>query len=81
MDINQRQRGMFRKTAFVLGLALGLASLIFVGGGIFVYFLTGKIPFIYMGEGGWPTFKLLTPQELAALVKEQMKKRVASGAQ
>lgn len=72
---------MFRKTAFGVGLALGLAGFIFVGMGIFIYLLTGKMPFIEMEEGGWPTFKLLTPQELAALVKEQMKKRVASEAQ
>jgi len=68
---------MFRKTAFGVGLALGLAGFVFVGTGILIYLLTGKIPFIEMEEGGWPTFELLTPQELAALVKEQIKKSEA----
>lgn len=72
---------MFRKTAFGVGLALGLAGFIVVGTGIFIYLLTGKMPFIEMEEDGWPTFKLLTPQKLAALVKEQVKRRVASEAQ
>ncbi len=63
---------MFRKTAFGVGLALGLASFIFVGTGILAYLLTGKIPFIEMEEGGWPAFRLLAPQELAALIKEQI---------
>jgi len=73
--------GVFRKTAFGVGLALGLAGFIFVGTGILAYLLTGKIPFIEMEEGGWPTFRLLAPQEFAALVKEQIKKGVASEAQ
>jgi len=64
---------MFRKIAFGFGLALGLTGFILVGTGLFIYLLTGKIPFIEMQEGGRPAFKLLTPQELASLVKEQAK--------
>lgn len=68
---------MIRRLAFIIGLLLGLASIIQAGTAILTYFLTGKLTAIETKEtpqGRRPIFKLVSTDEALDMIKEQAAK-------
>ena len=68
---------MIRRLAFLIGLLLGLASIIQAGVAVLTYFLTGKLPAVEMKEtaqGRRPVFKLIPPDQVLEIIKEQAAK-------
>jgi len=63
-----------RRFAFLAGFVLGLVGLVLVIGNVLLYLLTGRLPSVEMGEEGRPIFGLITPQEVVAIVKDQVEK-------
>jgi hypothetical protein len=63
-----------RGFAFLAGFALGLVGVVLVAGNVLLYLLTGRLPSVEMGEEGRPIFGLITPQEVVAIVKDQIEK-------
>jgi hypothetical protein len=62
-----------RRLAFYLGLALGLTTIAAVGTVALTYLLTGRLVSIEMGEEK-PAVTLMTPDEVTALIQEQVSK-------
>jgi len=68
---------MIRRLTFLIGLCVGLGGTALAGAAILTYLLTGKLPVVEMGETGQgprPTFKLLSPDEMVAVVKHRAAK-------
>jgi hypothetical protein len=65
-----------RRLAFYLGLALGLTTIAAVGTVAFTYLLTGRLVSFEMGEEK-PEVTLMTPDEVTALIREQVSKAQA----
>jgi hypothetical protein len=68
---------MIRRLAFLIGLLLGLASIIQAGTAILTYFLTGKLTAIETKEtpqGRRPVFKLISTDQALDMIKEQAAK-------
>jgi hypothetical protein len=63
-----------KRLAFGVGFVLGLAGFVVVAGNALLYLLTGKLPSVEVGEGGKPVLGLVTPQEIVALVREQVER-------
>ena len=69
---------MIRRLAFLVGLLLGLASVIQAGTAILTYFLTGRLPAVEVketAEGRSPIFKLVSTEDMLEMVKEQAARR------
>jgi hypothetical protein len=64
----------FRRLAFGVGFVLGLAGFVVVAGSVLLYLLTGKLPSAEVGEDGKPALRLVTPQEIVTLVREQVER-------
>lgn len=62
--------GFLRRIAFYLGLLLGLTTIAAAGTVALTYLLTGKFVSIEM-EGEKPEVTLMTPDEVAALIREK----------
>lgn len=65
---------MIRRPAFLMGLLLGLVSIIQAGTAILTYFLTGKFPAVEIkdtAQGRRPVFKLISPDEVLEIIKDQ----------
>jgi hypothetical protein len=71
--------GFLRQMAFYLGLALGLITVTVAGTVALTYLFTGRFPSIEMAEGK-AEVTLLTPDEVAILVREQVEKAKATQA-
>ena len=71
--------GFFKRLAFYWGFALGLVTLAAVGVVALTYLFTGKFPSVDMAEGKTEV-QLLAPDEVVALVREQVQKAQAAGA-
>ncbi|UCC61948.1 MAG: hypothetical protein JSV36_14300 [Anaerolineae bacterium] len=68
---------MIRRLTFLIGLCVGLGGTALAGAAILTYLLTGKLPAVEMGETGQgprPTFALLSPDEVMAVVKQRAAK-------
>ena len=68
---------MIRRLAFLIGLSLGLASIVQAGTAILTYFLTGKLTAIEIQETDGsrrPVFKLISPDNVWEIIKEQVAK-------
>ena len=65
--------GLFRRLAFCVGLALGLATIAVSGAVFLTYLFTGKLPMVEMEEGT-AGVQLMTPDQVAATVREQVDK-------
>lgn len=68
---------MIRRLAFVIGLLLGLVSIIQAGTAILTYFLTGKLPSVEVkdtAEGRRPVFKLISTDDAVEMIKQQAAK-------
>jgi hypothetical protein len=65
--------GFLRKLAFYMGLLLGLTTIAAVGTVALTYLLTGKFVSFEMG-GEKPEVTLMTPDEVAALIRERAHK-------
>ena len=68
---------MIRRLAFLSGLLLGLAATVQAGTAILTYFLTGKLTAIEVqetDEGRRPVFKLISPNDVLEIIKEQAAK-------
>lgn len=71
--------GFLRQVAFYLGLALGLITITVAGTVALTYLFTGRLPSVEMAEGK-AEVALLTPDEVVALVREQVEKAKAAEA-
>lgn len=59
-----------RRMAFLLGLVLGLATLVVVGTEFLTYLFTGKFPSVKKVDEGKTELVLMTPDEVVAFVRE-----------
>lgn len=62
-----------RRLAFYLGLGVGLTTIAALGTVALTYLLTGRLVSIEMGEEK-PEVTLMTPDEVTALIREQVSK-------
>ena len=67
-----------RRMAFLLGLVLGLVTLVVVGTEFLTYLFTGKFPSVKKVGEGRPELVLMTPDEVVAFVREQALKENAA---
>jgi hypothetical protein len=70
----EAEMSALKRLAFGVGFLLGLAGFVVVAGNALLYLLTGKLPSVEVGEGGKPVLGLVTPQEIVALVREQVER-------
>lgn len=68
--------GFLRRLAFYLGLLLGLTTVAAAGAVALTYLFTGKLVSVEMVEEK-PEVTLMTPDEVAALIRERMAKAEA----
>jgi hypothetical protein len=66
-----------KRMAFLLGLVLGLVTLVVVGTQFLTYLFTGKFPSVKKVGEGKPELVLMTPDEVVAFVREQALKENA----
>jgi hypothetical protein len=71
--------GFLRRLAFYAGLVLGLATVAVAGAVILTYLFTGKLPAMELG-GDARKLDLFTPDEVVALVRDQVVKAKAAHA-
>jgi len=69
--------GFLKRLAFYLGFVLGLTTVAAVGMVALIYLFTGKFPSVEMAEGK-PEVQLMTPEEVVAMVREQVDKAKAA---
>ena len=69
--------GFLKRVAFCVGLLLGLTTIAAAGTVAMVYLFTGKFPSVEVAEGK-PEVTLLTPDEVAAMVRSQVDKAKAA---
>jgi hypothetical protein len=65
--------GFLKWLAFCLGMVLGLAIIAVAGTVVFTYLFTGRLASVEVSEGK-PAVTLMTPDEVVAMVREQVKK-------
>jgi hypothetical protein len=65
---------VFKSLAFAVGFILGIAGFVVAAGSLLLYLLTGKLPSAEVREDGKPALRLVTPQEIVTLVKDQVEK-------
>lgn len=65
--------GFLRRLAFYLGLLLGLTTVAAAGAVALTYLFTGKLVSVEMGAEK-PEVTLMTPDEVAALIRERVAK-------
>ena len=69
--------GFLKRLAFYLGLVLGVVTVAATGTVVVTYLFTGKLPSVKM-SGEKAEVELMTPDEVAALVREQVAKAKAA---
>jgi hypothetical protein len=69
--------GILRRLSFYLGLMMGLTTIAAVGAVALTYLFTGRFPSLEFG-GEQPEVSLLTPDEVVAVVREQVDKAKAA---
>lgn len=69
--------GFLRSLAFYLGLTLGLLTAAIAGTVALTYLFTGQFPSVEMTEGK-PEVKLMTADEVVAMVRDQVDKAKAA---
>jgi uncharacterized iron-regulated membrane protein len=69
--------GFLRSVAFYLGLTVGLLSVAVAGTVALTYLFTGKFPSVEMA-GGKAEVTLMTPDEVVAMVRQQVEQAKAS---
>ena len=60
-----------RRMAFLLGIVLGLATLVVLGTEFLTYLFTGKFASVKKVGEGRPELVLMTPDEVVSFVREQ----------
>ena len=70
--------GILRRMAFLLGLVLGLVTLVVVGTEFLTYLFTGKFPWVKKVGEGRTELVLMTPDEVVAFLREQALKENAA---
>jgi hypothetical protein len=71
--------GFLRSIAFYLGFTLGLLSAALAGTVALTYLFTGKFPSVEIAEGK-PELTLMTPDQVVAMVRQQVEQAKASQA-
>jgi hypothetical protein len=66
-----------KRFAFVIGFILGLLGFVLIVGNVLLYLLTGKLPSVETGENGRPVFGLMTPEDVATTIREQVERERA----
>ena len=69
-----------RRLAFYLGLGVGLTTIAALGTVALTYLFTGRLVSIEMGEEK-PEVTLMTPDEVTALIREQVSKAQGQSAE
>ena len=64
--------GLLKKVAFYLGVVAGLLTIGGIGAVLLTYLFTGKLPVVKMADEDKPKLELVTPDELTALVRQQV---------
>ena len=70
--------GILSRLAYLLGLVLGLVTLVVVATEFLTYLFTGKFPSVKKGGEGRPELVLMTPDEVVDFVREQALKENAA---
>ena len=70
--------GVLKRLAFYMGLLLGLTTVAAAGTVALTYLLTGKFVSLEMG-GEKPEMTLMTPDEVAVLIREKAGKKAEQG--
>jgi hypothetical protein len=70
--------GILSRLAYLLGLVLGLVTLVVVGTEFLTYLFTGKFPSVKQVDEGRAELVLMTPDEVVAFVREQALKENAA---
>ena len=70
--------GILSRIAYLLGLVLGLVTLVVVGTEFLTYLFTGKFPSVKKVSEGKAELVLMTPDEVVAFVREQALKENAA---
>jgi hypothetical protein len=70
--------GILSRLAYLLGLVLGLVTLVVVGTEFLTYLFTGKFPSVKLADEGKTELVLMTPDEVVAFVREQALKEDAA---
>jgi hypothetical protein len=65
--------GLLKRVAFYLGLIAGLVTIGGVGAVLLTYLFTGKLPVVKMADEEKPKLELVTPDELTALMRQQVR--------
>jgi hypothetical protein len=65
--------GLLKRVAFYLGLIAGLVTIGGVGAVLLTYLFTGKLPVVKMADEEKPKLELVTPDELTALMRRQVR--------
>jgi hypothetical protein len=63
---------LLKQVTYYLGLIGGLATVGAAGAILFTYLFTGRLPAIKMAEGEKAKMQLFTPDEIVALIREQV---------
>jgi hypothetical protein len=66
-----------KRFAFITGFMMGLGSFVVVVGSVLLYLFTGKLPSVETSETGRPTWGLMAPRDVVALVRTQVQKETA----
>jgi hypothetical protein len=70
--------GIMKKGAFYVGLIVGLVTIGGVGAILLAYLFTGKLPVVKMVGQDKPRLELVTPDELTALMRKQVRQAEAA---
>ncbi len=70
--------GILSRLAYLLGLVLGLVTLVVVATEFLTYLFTGKFPSVKKVGEGRTELVLMTPDEVVAFVREQALKEDAA---
>lgn len=70
--------GFLKRMAFYVGVVFGLATVAVAGTVALTYLLTGKFASIDM-EGDKPEVTLMTPDEVAVLIRERAGQEIEGG--
>ena len=70
--------GILSRLAYLLGLVLGLVTLVVVGTEFLTYLFTGKFPSVKKVDEEKTELVLMTPDEVVAFIREQALKENAA---
>jgi hypothetical protein len=70
--------GFIKQLVFYLGMLAGVATFAAAAGVLLTYLFTGKLPSVQASAGEQPRVRLMTPDELVTLFRQQANKAEAA---